>query len=99
MVAYKLVRKMKDGSLASLFINRKARIPVGEWIRSEDHKTKGYAHRPGWHCCLTPEAPHLSKKGRVWVMVEVDSFETIDRPETQGGVWVLARLMKVIEEI
>lgn len=32
MKAYKLMRKMKDGSLSSLFINNKSRIPIGVWI-------------------------------------------------------------------
>ena len=70
MIAYKLVRKLKDGSLAPLFINKKQRLPIGEWMQAEDHPTKGYAVRPGWHCLLKPEASHLSKKGRMLVKVE-----------------------------
>ena len=70
MIAYKLVRKLKDGSLAPLFINKKQRLPIGEWMQAEDHPTKVYAVRPGWHCLLKPEASRLSKKGRMWVKVE-----------------------------
>jgi len=99
MIAYKLVRKMKDGSYASLFINKKSRIPVGEWLDAEEHKTKGFAVRKGWHCTLKPYAPHLSEKGRVWVEVEIDDTELYDRPESQGGTWVLAQKMKVVGEI
>lgn len=46
MIAYKLVRKLKDGSLAPLFINKKQRIPIGEWMQAEDHPTEGYTLTP-----------------------------------------------------
>ena len=94
--AYKLVRQRKDGTLGPLFINAKMRIPLDTWLAAEDHKTKGYAHRPGWHCTLTPEAPHLSEKDRVWCQVEVRDFEILERPGSQGGKWILAKYMKVV---
>ena len=97
MLAYKLVRKMKDGSLASLFINKKARLPLNEWLQCEDHKTKGYKHRPGWHCTLEPIAPHLSTKNRVWVKVKIMNYSYETRPKSQGGIWVLAEEMKILE--
>ena len=99
MKAYKLVRKMKDGQLSPLFINRKLRLPIGEWLQAEAHKTKGFAFRKGWHCTLTPNAPHLSEKDRVWVEVEVEDTEEYNRPESQGGTWVLAQRMKVVREL
>ncbi|MHA1287063.1 MAG: hypothetical protein ACTSPB_06610 [Candidatus Thorarchaeota archaeon] len=99
MKAYKLIRKMKDGSLSPLFINKKSRIPVGVWMDAELNPTKGFAVRKGWHCTLTPEAPHLSKKNRVWVEVEVDDFEYFKRPESQGGTWVLAQRMQIVKEL
>jgi len=99
MIAYKLIRKMKDGSLSSLFINQKGRIPIGVWLDSESHPTKKFAYRKGWHCTLTTNAPHLSKKGRVWVEVEVEDLEYLKRPESQGGTWVLAQKMKIIKEL
>ena len=99
IVAYKLVRKLKDGTLHPLFINKKITIPVGEWLDAESHPTKGYKYRKGWHCTLIPNAPHLSKKGRVWVMVEIQDLEYYTRPESQGGMWVLAQKMKVVKEI
>lgn len=99
MIAYKLVRKMKDGSLSPLFINKKNRMPVGVWMDAESHPTKGFAVRQGWHCTLQPKAPHLSEKGRLWVKVEIEDTELYDRPESQGGTWVLAQKMKIIKEL
>jgi hypothetical protein len=99
MVAYKLIRKLKDGSLSPLFINKKSRIPVGVWMDAEYHPTKGYSGRKGWHCTLKPNAPHLSEKNRVWVEVEIGDFEYYNRPESQGGTWVLAQRMKIIKEL
>jgi hypothetical protein len=99
MKAYKLFRKRQDGSLGPLFINRPQRVPIGKWLPAEDHPTKGYAHRPGWHACTTPIAPHLSEEGRVWCEVEVQNIETFIRPEHQGGTWLLAQRMKVIREL
>lgn len=97
MFAYKLVRQLKNGELASLFINKKARLPLNEWIDAEDHKTEGFKHRPGWHCTLEPKAPHLSEKGRVWVKVKIELFSREERPKSQGGTWLLANRMKIIE--
>lgn len=99
LTVYKLVRKMKDGRLAPLFINAKSRLALGEWLPAEDHPTKGFAHRPGWHCCFHPVAPHLSEKGRVWIEVKIKDTTTYKRPESQGGSWVLANQMKVIREL
>jgi hypothetical protein len=99
MKAYKLIRKLKDGRLAPLFINKRSRIPVGQWLQAETIPTKGYAVRGGWHCTLSPNAPHLSEKNRVWVEVEIEDYETYKRPESQGGTWVLAQRMKVIREL
>jgi hypothetical protein len=62
MIAYKLIRKLKDGSLSPLFINKKSRIPVGEWMVAEEYPTKGFSVRKGWHCTLVPADPHLSTK-------------------------------------
>jgi hypothetical protein len=99
MKAYKLIRKMKDGTLSPLFINQKSRIPVNTWMDAELHPKKGFAVRQGWHCTLKPVAPHLSENGRVWVEVEVEDVELYDRPESQGGTWVLAQRMKIIKEL
>jgi hypothetical protein len=99
MIAYKLIRKMKDGSLSPLFINKRMRIPINVWLKAESHPTNGYAFRKGWHCTLKPIAPHLSTKNRVWIEVEVEGCELYNRPESQGGTWVLAQQMRVIREL
>ena len=98
---YKLFRRLSDGQLHPLFINKSATIPVGVWLPAEDHPTKGYAHRPGWHATLRPEAPHLkeglaSGEKREWVRVLLRGVKLYDRPESQGGQWVLAQEMMVI---
>lgn len=97
MIAYKLVRVLKDGGLAPLFINKKSRFVIGEEYIAEDVPTKGFAHRFGIHCCFTKHAPHLStnlKSGekRAWIKVEIiGDYQVYDRPESQGGEWVLAK--------
>ena len=93
---YKLLRMRRDGTLGPLFIHREQRIPIGEWLTAEDHKTKGYAHRPGWHVTGKHCAPHLSTVGRVWAKVEFADFTQLRRPKSQGGTWYLANYMKVV---
>lgn len=95
MIAYKLLRVRNNGTLGPLFINKTQVVPVGKWLQAECHPTKGYAVRPGWHCTAKPEAPHLSKKGRVWCEVELKDVVSFTRPVTQGGQWFLAEKMKV----
>ena len=101
MKAYKLLRIKSNGNLYPLFINKKIHTPIGEWLEAECHPTKGFAVRQGWHCCLKPHAPHLKRELssgeiRVWVEVEIEDFEYYDRPESQGGTWVLAQKMKIV---
>lgn len=95
MRAFKLVRELSSGELSPLFINVKLRLPLNEWMEAEEHPTKGFAVRKGWHCTAQPHAPHLSIKGRVWIEVEIDDFAELQRPECQGGLWYLAQQMKV----
>lgn len=99
MEAWKLFKRRKDGTLGPLFINARQRVPVGEWLEAEDHPTKGFAHRPGWHATLVPEAPHLAMAdNRVWCRVEVGGeIREFKRPHSQGGTWVLAERLKVLE--
>jgi hypothetical protein len=97
--AYKLFRVMRDGTISSLFINKKKRLKKNVWLKSEEHPTKGFAVRPGWHCTHNPIAPHLSMKGRAWFKVEIRDYEKIKRPENQGGLWYLAKRIKIIEEV
>jgi hypothetical protein len=93
--AWKLLRRRADGTLGPLFINRKLVIVPGKWLRAEDHPTKGYAHRPGWHAAPSAHAPHLSVKGRVWCKVWLQNWKQLVRPAVQGGAWYLAEEMLV----
>jgi hypothetical protein len=93
--AYKLLRVRRDGTLGSLFINRNQVIEPGKWLKAESYPTEGFAFRPGWHCTHKRSAPHLSKKGRVWKKVLIKNYSIIERPKAQGGVWYLARWMKL----
>jgi hypothetical protein len=98
-IGYKLLRLRRDGTLGPLFINRELVVPVGQWLRAEDHPTQGFAHRPGWHVSPKPHAPHLSMKNRIWVKVEIDDYDELHRPKSQGGMWWIAKWMRVIDEV
>ena len=93
--AWKLLKQRKDGSLGSLFINAKAKLPIGEFMEAKAYYKKGYAFRPGWHALEHPIAPHLSKIGRVWAQVTIRDYIVIKRPESQGGKWFLANWMRI----
>lgn len=99
MIAYKLFKLRKNGTIGPLFINRRQVIPLGKWIRAECHPTKGFAVRPGWHTTSKKFAPHLKTDGRIWAKVEIKKFEEFNRPKRQGGLWFIAQHMKVIELI
>ena len=95
MRAYKLFKLRRDGTLGSLFINKRAVIPIGIWCTAEAHRTKNYAYRPGWHAMGKPVAPHLSSEGRIWAEVSITNFVPFVRPDNQGGKWYLAQRMRV----
>lgn len=97
MIAYKLVRQLCDGNITPLFINKKFRLPIGEWLQAENHPTKGFKERPYWHCTSKMVAPHLSTNNRVWIMVDIEDFTEYNRPLNQGGLWFLAKKMKIIK--
>jgi hypothetical protein len=101
---YKLFRLRKDGTLGPLFINRKQVIPLGVTLEAQCLPTKGFAVRQGWHATLTKSAPHLSEKlasgeQRVWCKVLLEDCTYYDRPESQGGKWVLAKRLTVLEVV
>lgn len=56
----------------------------------------------GWHCCFNPIAPHIAdelKTGekRVWMECEAKGeMKTYNRPESQGGSWILVEWLKPI---
>jgi hypothetical protein len=99
MKAYKLFRVRKDGSIGSLFINARRKLPIGKWMWAEDYPTNGFAHRPGWHATAKPEAPHLSMKGRKWFEVEMKYATEHERPASQGGMWYLAKRIKIVAPV
>ena len=104
MKAYKLVRKAKDGNLYPLFIDKARPYVIGEPRVAEFHPTKGFAPRFGFHCCFIPLAPHLKTElangeKRVWIELEVEDFQTYDRPKNQGGKWILANQLTVTKEL
>ena len=99
MIGYKLFRRMRDG-YAPLFINKRKRLLPGFTYPMEDHPTKGFAHRPGWHSCSEPIAPHLRQGGdRVWCKVEFDMLSTIERPLSQGGIWYLGKTLRILHQL
>ena len=98
MIAYKLVRKLKSGEITPLMINKTQRLPVGEWMDAQDHTTKGFASRPGWHCVEKPHAPHLTSSGRQWYTVELENYERVQMPHAHGGEWLIAERIKILEE-
>jgi len=97
MIAYKLFRQMKNGAIKSLFINKQEEYFYNVWMEAKECPTKGFAFRPYWHCTSEPIAPHLSEKGRVWRKVEMDDFQEMQRPESQGGKWYLAKKIKILD--
>jgi len=104
ITAYKLFRLRNDGTLGSLFCNRRAVVPMFRWLKAEEHPTKGLALRAGWHCCAKPKAPHLKMKlangeQRVWCLVRIDKFTKHQRPGSQGGLWYTAKRVRVTGRI
>lgn len=97
MIAYKLCRLKANGEITPLFINKSKELEFNKWLPAECHPTKGYKTRPFWHCCSEPNAPHLSENGRVWVQLEIKDFEEFKRPNNQGGLWYLAKNIKIIK--
>jgi len=99
MKSYKLVKQRKDGSLGSLFVDASRKLPIGEWMEAINHRPRKLKERKGWHCLTSPHAPHLGTRGRVWVEVECEDFTIMQRPEIQGGVWLLANRMRIIKAL
>lgn len=104
MIAYKLVRKAKDGQYYPLFIDKARPYVIGEKRKAEYVPTKGFAPRRGFHCCYRTYAPHLktelaSGQKRVWVECWVEGVTCYNRPESQGGAWCLADELTVLREM
>jgi len=103
MIAFKLFKIRKDGSVGSLFINSSEKYQLNKWMDAKEFKKKGFANRKGWHCLLEPNAPHLKTElsngeQRKFFKVEIKDYDFFERPKSQGGRWALAQKMKIIEE-
>lgn len=103
MIAYKLLRLRRDGTLGPLFVGRSTVIPVAvrQYARY-DLPHPGLAHRPGFHCTAIPFAPHIAMRltngeQRVWCAVDIYDYDTHRRPMSQGGIWYTAENMTVFE--
>lgn len=100
LIGFKLFKKRKDGSYGPLFINKRQRLEIGVTYKYEEHQTKGFAFRPGWHVCSKQDAPHLRQGGdRVWCKVQFTKLAEIQRPAAQGGIWYLGSDLTILEEI
>jgi hypothetical protein len=105
ITAYKVLRVRRDGTIGSCFINRSATLPVGEWLKAEDHPTSGFAHKPGWHTCSTQSAPVMThnakarKENRYWFRVEIASYDENPRPPEQGGMCYRSFFMRIVEKL
>jgi hypothetical protein len=97
--AYKLLRVRKDGTLGSLFIDRRAVLPVGKWLPAKRRPTAGFKVREGWHALPSAYAPHLGRRWeRRWFKVQLAGKITrVQRPLRQGGEWLLAERMRILE--
>lgn len=99
MIAYKLLHVRRDGTLGSLFINKRAVLPIGRWLQAASFPTKGYGLRPGWHATHLPLAPHLSMTGRRWYLVYIDDVVPHPRDLRQGGLWFTADWIKIVRPV
>ena len=93
------MRVLKDGSITSLFINKKDKMELNVWRTAECIPTKGFAVRTGFHTLGSPYAPHLSMKDRAWFEVEIEDYTELNRPAHQGGKWYLANRMRLIKQL
>lgn len=97
MYCYKLFRLDRNGRLRSLFIDKSKVYQIDTWYMAESHPTKGFIQRPYFHCLEKPLAPHLSMKNRVWCKVEVKGESYMKRSKSQGGMWILANQIRIVE--
>lgn len=99
ITAYKLCRKLKNGDLRTLFIDKKKNIVFDKWLEAGCFPTKGFAVRPYWHSTSLPTAPHLTEKGRVWIECKIRNYANFKRPLQQGGLWYLSKEVMFVREL
>lgn len=85
---YKLFEMDENGNLYALFIDKNTIMSIDEWLKAENHPTKGFAPRPGYHIGQIPSAPWLmsadgtykSQRRKHWkrVWTEVEYVADVD---------------------
>lgn len=89
---YKLFEQDSKGNLYALFIDKKTVMPVGEWLKAENHPTKGFGLRPGYHIGEgIPSAPWLmsfdgtykSQRSKYWKRVWAEVWYVADKDYTE----------------
>ena len=93
---FKLFEMDTENNLYPLFIDKKTVYPIGEWIKAENHPTKGFATRPGLHVGQICSAPWLmsadgtykSQRSKYWkrVWCEVEYNATVDYTDVVEGL-------------
>ena len=106
VTAYKLFRKMKDGSYSPLFIGKRERYALGETLECNyNYDVSGFKKRFGWHGAYLPSADHLNlelKTGekRVWLEVNIHGWVAdYKRPKAQGGLWFTCEYLELVREL
>lgn len=91
-VGFKLFEQDSRGNLYALFIDKKTVMPVGEWLKAENHPTKGFSNRPGYHIGEgIPSAPWLmsfdgaykSQRSKYWKRVWAEVWYVADKDYTE----------------
>lgn len=89
---FKLFEQDPKGNLYALFIDKKTVMPVGEWLKAENHPTKGFGPRPGYHIGEgIPSAPWLmsfdstykSQRSKYWRRVWAEVWYVADIDYTE----------------
>lgn len=115
MTYYKKVRKMKDGSLKPLFINKTKPFILNEWQKSEYHPTKGFAPRSihgnietgegcdgGFHLVPYPDASWIADElatGEKRVWITCEVRGAVKEYQRPQGLWYLAEEIMPLKEL
>ncbi len=84
---YKLFEQDPEGNLYALFIDKKVVMPTDVWLKAENHPTKGFSPRPGYHIGEgIPSAPWLmsfdgtykSQRSKYWRRVWAEVWYVAD---------------------
>jgi hypothetical protein len=70
MIAYKLFRVRRDGSIGPLFINRNLRIPVGVPLPAEAHRTPKFWLAVYTRKRIDQKRDNRSRSVQMWIVQE-----------------------------